>query len=193
MAVKVLVTSKNPVKIRATREAFSYFYSDFVLSSFEVNNLDPERTQLNSQPIGDDQTFKSSRWRVERARKYKPEFDYYVGIEGGITVTRFSQDRIVVYSSVGNHTYIETVRGCEIPIPHSWYSKLVQNPEIELGDLVAEISGVPNIKQKQGAIGFLTNNFLQRFDILKHSIIVALIPYLSPTLFKLPKKSNNSL
>lgn len=53
----------------------------------------------------------------------------------------------------------------------------------ELGEIVTKASGVPNIKQKQGAIGFLTDSTLTRAAVIKHTIICALIPFLNPNHF----------
>ena len=50
---------------------------------------------------------------------------------------------------------------------------------------MTNISGISNIKQKEGAVGFLTRNVVTRFDILKQSVIMALIPFLNPTHFEI--------
>jgi len=121
---------------------------------------------------------------VEYGRRLKPNFNYYVGIEAGVIVNPTSNyARIVVYSSVGNNNIIESVRGCEIPIPFQWYKELVEQHHYELGDLMSNITGIQNIKQKQGAVGFLTRNVTKRYDILKQSVTMALIPFLNPSLF----------
>ena len=188
MVVKVLIASTNPIKISAARESFSRFYKDLNFSTLNINELDPTGVHLKLQPLGEDETYEASRWRVKYARNHKPGFNFYVGIEGGVVLTPHNQARIVVYSSVGNHTIIETARGCEIPLPYSWYKKLKDSPQLELGDIASEISGVSNIKQKQGAVGFFTQNTINRFDILKQSVMMALITFLNPMLFEMVAK-----
>jgi inosine/xanthosine triphosphatase len=179
MVIKVMIISKNPVKIEATRDSFSQFYNNIKFFELETAN-----TNLAPQPIGEEETFKTSRRRVEYGRRIKPNFTFYVGIEGGVIInTRSNHARIVVYSSVGNNNVIETVRGCEIPLPSQWYEELVKQHHNELGDLMTNISGIPDIKQKQGAVGFLTRNVTKRYDILKQSVTMALIPFLNPSLF----------
>ena len=181
--INVLITSKNPVKIRATKDSFSSFYTNASYSTFEVKGCDLTDGNLTSQPIGEYETSEASRMRVKCARILKPNFNYYVGIEGGIVLKSDKIARIIVYTTIGNHDYIETVRGCEIPLPIDWYNVLAENKGIELGDIVTKISGIDNIKQKQGAVGFLTNNVLKRVDILKHSVLMALIPFLKESFF----------
>ncbi|MFX0184278.1 MAG: DUF84 family protein [Candidatus Hodarchaeota archaeon] len=181
--VKVFIISKNPVKIQASREAFSFFYENPSFTSLETEEYNQIGDYFNSQPIGDVETFEASRKRVNYARSLHSEFDYYVGIEGGIALTIQKKPRIIVYCSIGTHAFIETVRGCEIPLPYQWYNQLITTTQIELGDLITEVSGISNIKQKQGAVGFLTNNVIKRVDIIKQSVIMALIPFLQPNLF----------
>ncbi len=193
MVIRVLIASTNPVKIRAAREAFSCFQEEITFSSLNMKVIDPEWDLFKSQPLGEDETYKNSRLRVKHIRKHNPDFDFFIGIEGGIVYTQHNQARIVVYCSVGTHSAITTVRGCEIPLPDRWYEKLASVREksslqLELGDLVAKISGITNIKQKNGAVGFLTQNIVTRFDILYQSMMMALIPFLNSTLFEIKVK-----
>ena len=187
MEIEILVASKNPVKIRATREAFLSFYESVIISSMKIADIDPKGDHLKAQPVGEDQTYEASRWRVKSARSHHSRFNFYVGIEGGVVLTPRNKPRIIVYSSVGNDSFIETVRGCEIPLPQEFYKRLLSSPHLELGDLMNEISGISNIKQKEGAVGFLTQNVVTRYDILKQSVIMALIPFLNPEYFRITK------
>ncbi|MHA2305242.1 MAG: DUF84 family protein [Candidatus Hodarchaeales archaeon] len=180
MVTRVLITSINPVKVQASKDAFFPFFKDTYFSQINVDTGD-----LKSQPIGEKETYTYSRKRVEYGRETEANFDFYVGIEGGIVVNPQNHKRIVVYSSVGNSRFIETVRGCEIPLPSQWFNDLVEQNHKELGDLMDELSGVQNIKQKEGAIGFLSQNVVKRYDILKQSVIMALIPFLNPSIFNL--------
>ena len=174
-----MVASTNPVKIKATREAFQPFFPSLVIKSSEIILS----TTNNIQPIGEEETRKHSRLRVLQAKKLHPGYDYYVGIEGGIVKLKSGEPRIVVYSSISNNENIETIRGCEIPLPADWYFSLNKDEFRELGDIVSQVSGVENIKQKQGAVGYFTNNHVTRFDILKQSVVMALVPFVNNKLF----------
>ncbi len=177
--IKVLVASKNPVKIKATTDAFQPFFKDFQINSQEVVVL----TANASQPIGEKQTREHSRLRVLQAREKYQGYNYYVGIEGGVVKAASNKARIVVYSSIGNESTIETIRGCGIPLPIEWYDALTTHKYNELGDLAEQKSGVPDIKKKQGVVGFFSQNFVTRYDVLKQSVIMALVPYLNPRIF----------
>ncbi|MHA1541558.1 MAG: DUF84 family protein [Candidatus Hodarchaeales archaeon] len=178
--ITILIASKNPVKIKASQEAFQPFFNNVKIDSCEVKLL----LRDVDQPIGEEQTREFSRLRVSEARKEKIGYDFYIGIEGGIVKTSAGDVRIVVYSSVGDSNYTETIRGCEIPLPEEWFNALSNKKYGELGDLVEYVSGVQDIKRKQGAVGFFTKENITRYDVLKQSIIMALIPYLNPQLFE---------
>ncbi|WP_455464901.1 inosine/xanthosine triphosphatase [Candidatus Hodarchaeum mangrovi] len=189
MSIKVQVASKNPIKIQAAKEAFETFFHDVKITPIDVTTLNSPNNYLNqvqwtNQPIGELETFEYSQRRVQLIRDYNPEFDYYVGLEGGISQTRFGTHRIIVFCTVADPVYIETVRGCEIPLPSHWYEALVDDPFLELGTIVDKASGIENIKQKQGAIGFFTDNKINRKDILKETLIMCLIPFRNRTLFQ---------
>lgn len=179
LSTTVLVASKNPVKIKACFEAFHPFFNKLTIDSCEI--VLP-RTNAD-QPIGEEQTREFSLLRVTQSRKENKGYDFYVGIEGGVVKTSSGEARIVVYSSVGDKTSTETIRGCEIPLPEEWLDSLTNKKYGELGDLVTYVSGVQDIKRKQGAVGYFTKENITRFDVLKQSIIMALIPYLNPALF----------
>lgn len=176
----ILVASRNPVKIKATEKAFQPFFNELNIDNREV--ILPLRDA--DQPIGEEQTREFSQLRVSEVRRGNVGYDFYVGVEGGIVKTYTGDTRIVVYSSVGQNDSIVTIRGCEIPLPEKWFDELSNKSYGELGDLVEYVSGVQEIKRKQGAVGFFTMDNVTRFDILKQSIIMALIPYLNPLIFK---------
>ncbi|MFW9778145.1 MAG: DUF84 family protein [Candidatus Heimdallarchaeota archaeon] len=185
----VLVTSRNPVKVHATYQAFKQFFPDLVVDATDFQSSDSDRNSIKIQPIGEKETYVNSRKRIRDSQVKTPDYDFFVGVEGGIAETPNGQARIIIYTSVGSATHIETIRGCEIPLPRPWYDELISGKAKELGDVVTEASGIPNIKQKQGAIGFLTSSALTRAAVIEHSIICALIPFLNPEYFTSPHRT----
>jgi len=79
--MKVLVGSRNTVKLEATKEAFSIFFDSVDVEGIGVNS------KVSNQPI-EDETFVGARnralalSRINEVRNSKAEF--FVGIEGGI-------------------------------------------------------------------------------------------------------------
>ncbi|MHA1974184.1 MAG: DUF84 family protein [Candidatus Hodarchaeales archaeon] len=183
MVIRVCVGSKNPIKVRATSLVFQESFSNVEIYSYDVSEFDSQEEVLKSQPIGEEETFNASQWRVKVLRQRFSEYDFYVGIEGGIAETIRGQARIILYSTVANNRNIVTIRGCEIPLPSGWFEELRKNKGLELGDVASEASGVENIKQKQGAVGYFTNNRVTRLDILKESLMMCLVPFQNEKLF----------
>src|SRR3989338_819456 len=78
--MKVVVASKNPVKLDATRAAF---VSCFPEQAIEIVGVKAE-SDVRDQPQGLDETLQGARNRVRNARLLEPEADYWVGLEGGV-------------------------------------------------------------------------------------------------------------
>jgi non-canonical (house-cleaning) NTP pyrophosphatase len=53
---------------------------------------------------------------------------------------------------------------------------------MELGEADDLVFGQINSKQQNGAIGILTNDLIDRESLYRPAVIMALIPFLNPTL-----------
>ena len=60
--MKILVGSKNPVKIEATREAFSSYFKDIEVEGVEV------KSSVSEQPL-DEETFDGAEHRAKVLKK----------------------------------------------------------------------------------------------------------------------------
>lgn len=75
----IIVSSKNPVKITATRQGFSALLpAPYTIQPLSVPSGVPE------QPFSDQETLQGALNRVANARRETPEADFWVGIEGGV-------------------------------------------------------------------------------------------------------------
>ena len=79
--MKIVVASENPVKIKATDSGFSTY--------FEVNEVRGVSVSsgVSDQPMSDEETLTGALNRVENARKEFDDADFWVGIEGGISIS----------------------------------------------------------------------------------------------------------
>jgi len=57
------------------------------------------------------------------------------------------------------------------------------NSGLELGEADDLVFGQANSKQKNGAIGLLTNDVLNRTTLYEQAVIMALIPFKNPHLY----------
>ena len=170
-ALKVVVTSNNPVKIAAVREAF---LSQFPLREIQIIAVAVD-SGVADQPMSDEETRQGARNRVAHARLKIPEADYWVGLEGGLDyfdhhLMAFAW--MVVASS--DNRFSET-RSATLPLPPQ-VQELISSG-LELGDANDRVFSTLNSKQGGGAYGLLTNGLMTREGIYTQTLILALIPF----------------
>ncbi len=173
-----LVGSKNPVKIEAVRDAFAMYFANCQIEEVEVESGVP------GQPINE-QTFQGAENRVKRLREKGTSADFYVGVEGGIIQTCgrwFSCGVVCIGDKTGRQSFGTSPH---FPLPESMLEQMLGG--IELGTIMAELTGDPKIKQKGGAIGYLTREVIKRKDLYIAGTIVALIPFLNEELYRIKK------
>lgn len=170
-ALKVVVTSRNPVKIAAVREAF--------LTQFPVREVQTIAVGVDSgvadQPMSDEETRQGARNRVARARLKIPDADYWVGLEGGLD---FFDDHLMAFAwmvvASSDNRSSET-RSATLPLPPE-VQELVASG-LELGEANDRVFSTLNSKQGGGAYGLLSNGLMTRESIYTQTLILALIPF----------------
>ena len=175
--MKVLVGSRNPVKLEATKEAFFKYFDAVEVVGISVNS------KVSNQPI-EDETFAGARnrafelKRINEARDLNAEF--FVGIEGGIKKLfhrwfTFGVICIIDYKGkigYGTSPFFE--------LPSQITKELLEGKGmIELGDVMDNLIGEKNTKQKQGAVGYFTKGVMDRKRYYVDGLTVALIPFLN--------------
>jgi inosine/xanthosine triphosphatase len=173
---KVIIASKNPVKINAVKQGFQRM---FPKEQFEYKGLSVP-SEVSDQPLSDEETLKGAKNRAANARKALPKADFWVGVEGGIE----SFDRemgalawIVVYSN----ELEGKARTGTFFLPKKVVDLIHQG--MELGDADDIVFGKSNSKQENGAVGLLTNNIMTRTSFYLEAVILALIPFKNPDLY----------
>ncbi len=176
--MKVLVGSKNPVKIEAVKEAFSKYYNSPEVICYDTNSGVP------SQPV-DIETFEGARNRTSALREINTQnnlnADYFIGIEGGILKIFdkwFALGLMCILNKAGLAGYGTSPM---FELPDFVIEKLLTGNE--LGKVMDEITGDENTKQKGGAIGFFTNGIMDRKELYVGGLIAALVPFNHEQLF----------
>ena len=169
---KIIVASTNPAKISAVEDAFKHTFPD---SQFSIEGISVD-SGVRDQPMCADETLQGARNRVSNARQATPGADYYVGLEAGID-GQFTFAWMVIESGDNRGE----ARSASLPLPPQALEKIHQGEE--LGDVMDEMFNQTNIKQKGGAIAMLTNHLLSRSSVYQQALILALIPFIHPTLF----------
>src|ERR1700690_550709 len=98
---KIVVASKNPVKLNAALEGFKKM---FPVEEFEVEGI-AVASGVGDQPMNNEETFQGAWNRTENASK-ETVADFWIGIEGGIEEKKSEMEVfawIVVKSKDGNY------------------------------------------------------------------------------------------
>jgi inosine/xanthosine triphosphatase len=166
----IVVSSKNPVKIKAARQGFTTLLpADYDIKEISVPSGVPE------QPFSDKETLQGALNRVQNARNALPDADYWVGIEGGVdnydeAILNFAW--IVVTDRNGQ---TGKARTASYYLPEE--SAQLLREGMELGHADDKVFGRVNSKQQSGSVGLLTDNVVDRAAFYTQAVILALIPF----------------
>lgn len=173
---KVLVASKNPVKINAAKLAFEKAFGE----EFEIEGISVQ-SGVSDQPMTDEETLAGAENRVENLIK-EHNADYYIGIEGGCSLV---EDKLTAFAWVvvkDSRGKLGRSRAAELVLPDK-VKDLVINEGKELGDADDIVFGRNNSKQDNGTVGILTQDLITRTDYYTHAAIFALIPFMNKDLY----------
>ncbi len=174
--MKVIVGSKNPVKINSSKVGFEKIFSK---ETFIVEGVDVP-SGVSDQPMTDEETLQGAINRAKRAKADHPSADYWVGIEGGLDgdelgLLAFAWVAIVSKNQIGQS------RTSTFHLPPKVTELIYQG--IELGLANDQVFKETNSKQKGGAVGSLTNGVLGRTEYYVQAVTLALVPFLNPKLY----------
>jgi len=174
-SLKIVVGSKNPVKINAAKRIFAMYFPEHEIDCQGVD----APSNVPDQPIGEEQTRIGAQNRVTFCKNtYKA--DYYCAMEGG--AEQFSYGAATfAYVVINNGSEQSVGRSSNLPLPQVLYNALLNGEE--LGDVMDKAFNTQNIKQKGGAIGLLTNNHATRESTYTQALTLAMAPFLHPALY----------
>jgi len=167
---KVIIASKNPVKIQAVKNGFEKMFSN---QDFEFIGISVPSNVAN-QPSTNDETFFGAKNRADNASNEVKDADFYVGIEGGIEQIESEMQSFawVVIKSADNYGKARTGT---FFLPKKVVELIKEGKELgEADDIVFQRN---NSKQENGAVGILTGNVIDRTKYYTEAVILALIPF----------------
>ncbi|MFK7771728.1 MAG: inosine/xanthosine triphosphatase [Saprospiraceae bacterium] len=176
MKPKIIVASKNPIKINATKLGFQKVFSNI---DFECEGVSVP-SDVSDQPMSNQETLQGA---INRATHAKNDFStatYWVGIEGGIEKVgeeMMAFAWIVILSNEG----IGKARTGTFFLPPQVVELINQGKE--LGEADDIIFGHSNSKQKNGAVGILTGNLIDRTQFYVEAMVLGLIPFLNKEIY----------
>lgn len=168
----VIIASLNPAKINAVKSAFE---AAFPQQEFDFKGVSVA-SGVAEQPMSNQETYQGAVNRVHNATQAIPDSDFYVGLEAGI-----ENNVTFAWMVIESNGQRGESRSASLMLPPKVIEKLAHANE--LGDVMDEVFGTNNIKQKGGAIGLLTHNQLTRSSVYHQALILALIPFVNPEHF----------
>lgn len=176
--MKILVGSKNPVKISAANEAFSLYFDNIEVVGITVPSFVPD------QPINEE-TYQGAQNRANELHKINFDqnlnAEFSVGIEGGIQKTFnkwFAFGCMCLVHKSGKTSFGTSAH---FELPDIVTKQLLERKE--LGHVMNELMEQENTKQKGGAISFFTNGRMDRKELYIPGLISALVPFQHENLY----------
>ncbi len=174
----IALASHNPVKAQATLTGFQRMLpaEQFLLTMTAADS------GVRSQPLSSAETLEGACNRARAALQAQPEADFGVGIEGGVEphgaeLSAFAW--VVVLSADGMEGKGRTGTFFLPPA----VAKLIRQGK-ELGEADDIVFAQTNSKQKNGAIGILTGDVIDRAALYEPAVIMALVPFKNPDLYR---------
>ncbi len=173
---KIIVASRNPVKIQATLYGFQRMFAG---EEFEIQQITVP-SGVSDQPKSDEEAIRGALNRACQASQAIPSASYWVGIEGG--VQEWGQDMVAfAWVVILDQARIGKGRTGTFFLPNE-VSRLIHQG-MELGEADDIVFGRTNSKQENGAVGLLTGDVIDRAAFYEQAVILALIPFRNPDLY----------
>lgn len=177
MKKRIVIASTNPVKLNAAIKAFNKLIPD---SIFEWQPVEVT-SGVSHQPMSDAETRLGACNRVKAIRDLHPVADYWIGIEGGVDFDEHGEMMAFAWVVIDNGQHLGKARSGSFYLPPG-ITELVREGR-ELGEADDIVFGQQNSKQKNGAIGLLTNNLIDRSGLYEHAVILAFVPFYNQHLY----------
>ena len=174
---KIIVGSTNPVKINSTKAAFETAFPD---EAFEVEGVTAV-SDVRDQPMSSDETLLGARNRAKYVKNLRSDADYWIGIEGGIEEHEEVLEAFAWMVIIGSDGTVGKARTSSFVLPHE--VSLLVRAGMELGQADDKVFNMKHSKQRNGAVGLLTNDLIDRSEYYKQAVILALVPFLKPELY----------
>ncbi|MDX2322365.1 MAG: inosine/xanthosine triphosphatase [Moritella sp.] len=168
--IKVVVGSKNPVKVNASRTVIAALYPNAVVECAGLN----APSNVPEQPMNAAETREGAINRVQYCQQHA-EADFYIAIEGGVDLLD-DGPATFAYVVIANHEQESVGRSAALPLPAAIYQSLLAGEE--LGPVMDRLFKTVNIKHKGGAIGLLTNGHATRESNYTQALTLAMAPFL---------------
>ncbi len=173
--MRIAVGSKNPIKIKAVEEAFAKVFGQCEVVGVSVPS------GVSDMPMSFNESLEGAKNRAQRAIK-ELDADFGVGLEAGFDTSGNDFFLTGLVAVVDRNDRWGIGKGGGLYMPKRIINEVKKGKE--LGDVMDEIRGMKNTKQKDGAVGFFTKNLIPRQDSFEVTIIYALSRFIREEMFE---------
>lgn len=173
---KIIIASTNPVKIKAVAAAFGKMFPE---ETFETEGVSAA-SGVSNQPKSDSETFEGAMNRAENA-SHMADGDFWVGIEGGVEEKDSDMEAFAWVVIKRKDGKFGKGRTGTFFLPPKVAELIKQG--MELGEADDIVFKRENSKQKNGAVGILTGNVIDRTKYYIEAVVLALIPFKNEELY----------
>lgn len=170
MSKTIAIGSRNPIKVAAVQSILSRAFPEAIFKPVRVPSYVPD------QPWSDEQTRQGALNRANQALATS-RADLGVGLEGGLTKTSVGLMTCAWCAIVDGHGQVGYGGGVHMLLPPVVADLLEQHGE--LGPTMDALINEYNTKQKQGAIGILTNGLSNRQTAYEQLVAMAAAPFVT--------------
>ncbi len=169
----VRVGSANPVKVAAVESVFANVFPKVRVRAVKVDS------KVRPQPY----EHETAAGAITRARAAIGTADYGVGIEAGLFWDDAVQDYLDVQycAIVDKRDLLSIGHGPGFRHPPAVLAALRSGKTV--GEAIAELTGIPDVGQKQGAIGWLSGGRMDRRELTEAAVLMALLPRIRRDLY----------
>lgn len=175
--MRVSIGTKNPVKIAAAKKAFKKVFKDRKVE-FKLSGA---KLKISDQPKSDKEAIRGAILRAKFAL-LKIKADFGVGLEGNVVDTKYGMFLSGWVAIVDKNGNVGLGSSGRILLPKKIAKEIKKGKE--LGPLMDKFIGQKDTKQKQGAVGILTNNLVSRKDAFERTIMYALARFINKKYYR---------
>jgi inosine/xanthosine triphosphatase len=185
----IAVGSTRRPKLNAVIEAASTIAPLLGEGPMYVSGYEVE-SGVSDTPISREELMQGARQRAEalqtRLRSSEIAADFFVGVEGGLSVVVENGERRVFLESwayVSNGTLGHFGCSGSIELPEALAEKVLSHGT-ELSTAIDEFAGAVGIRDGQGAWGVLSRNQISRQESFRRAVEVAFAPFYNAKMYR---------
>ena len=186
----IAVGSNRRPKLNAVREALDLIGPSLSPGTeFEITGVEVP-SGVRHTPLLREEIMRGARQRVEAllqiAREKNEQWEYFVGLEGGLDVANENGIRRVFLES---WAYVSDTHGHgafgqsgAVLVPEPLAIRVVDGG-VELSEAIDSFAGGHGIRDAQGAWGVLTRNLITRQDAFRIALVGAFAPFFNREIY----------